>query len=52
MNDFAEVIRATVELMTVPFYIWGFEFNFWQLFLFTGFAGIVAWVIGKIISGD
>lgn len=52
MESFAETISKTIQVMSVPFYIWGFEFNFWQLFLFTGFAGIAAWAIGKIFSGD
>lgn len=51
MNDLIETFRVTVEMFNIPLEIWGFEFTFWQIFLFSGFGAIVAWLIGKIISG-
>ena len=51
MGDLALVFSAVVDIFKIEFTIYGFTLNFWQIFLFSGFAGIVAWLLGQFFSG-
>ena len=51
-DDFAALIAATVDIFKIPFTIFGFTISFWQIFLFSAFAGIVAWIIREVFLGD
>lgn len=48
LSDFGAVISATVQLFSVEFTIYGFTFSFWEVFLFSIAASIVAWFLGKL----
>lgn len=51
MTDVGALFSAVVELMSIEFTLYGFTFSMWQVFLFDIAAGIVAWIIGKILLG-
>lgn len=48
LSDFGAVITAAVQLFSMEFTLYGFTFSFWEVFLFSIAAGIVAWVLGKL----
>lgn len=52
ISDFGAMITATVQLFSLELTIYGFTFSFWQVFLFSIAAGIVAWILAQIFLGD
>lgn len=48
LSDFGSFISATVQLFSMEFTIYGFTFSFWEVFLFSIAAGIVAWILFKL----
>lgn len=45
MEDFKAFILAPVQIMKVPFTIWGFTLNFWDILIWSLIAGILIWLI-------
>lgn len=52
ISDVGAVFTAVVELFKIEFTLYGFTFSLWQVFLFDIAAGIVAWLIGKVLLDD
>ena len=50
MADFAAMIQAMVQLIQVPFTIWGFTLNFWDILIWTLVAGILVYVIVRFFN--
>lgn len=51
MEDFAALIRATVGIMQLPFTIWGFTLNFWDIMIWSLVAGIIIALIVRFFDG-
>ena len=51
MEFFAAVISGAVNIMKIDFSLYGFTFNFWQIFLWNIVAGIVLWIIFNLWGG-
>lgn len=45
MEDLAALFSANVDLMKIPFTIWGFTLSFWDIFLWSLIASIVLFVL-------
>lgn len=45
MEDLAALITLMVDLMKIPFTIWGFTLSFWDIMLSVGAGGIVIYLI-------
>ena len=45
MEDFAAVITYCVNIMKVPFTIWGFTLNLWDILIWSIVAGIIIYLI-------
>ena len=52
MEFIGQVFFKTIDAFKVPITIFGFTFSFWEVFCFIIVAGIVAYIIGGIFSGD
>ena len=52
LGDVAALLGAVVSLFQVPIVIYGFEFSLWQVFLFMGFGGVLAFVLREVFLGD
>lgn len=45
MNDLAAVFQAVFDILSIRFTIWGLEFSFLQIVLWSIVAGAVIWLI-------
>lgn len=52
MEVFGSLITSVVSLFKVQFTIFGFTLSYWQVYLFSGFGGIVAWILWRIFIDD
>ena len=46
------MITSTVDLFKLEFTLFGFTLSFWQVFLFSCVAGIVAWILWRIFIDE
>ncbi len=51
MDAFASALGAVVRVFQRPLTLYGFTFSWWEVFLFTIVASIVAIIIGGIFGG-
>ena len=52
MEDLAVLFNAVLSVFRYEFSIYGVTLSMWQVFLFSGFAGVVAWFIGRWFLND
>ena len=52
MEVFGLIFSKTMQIMTMPFEIFGFTLSLWNVFAFVFVADIVGWVIGEVVLGD
>ncbi len=52
MEYFAKLLSGTLSLFKLPVTIFGFTFSFWEVFCFVIVAGIIAYIIGGLFSGN
>lgn len=45
MEDLAEIIIGTRNLMDIPLEIWGFTFSFWDVLLWSIVVGVVIFLL-------
>lgn len=50
MADLRALIDTFVQVMKVPFVIWGFTLNFWDILLCLLVGGIIIYLIGRFLS--
>ena len=50
MSDFAAMIQAVVQLMQMPFTLWGFTLNFWDIMIWSLIAGIIIYLIVRFFQ--
>lgn len=51
MNDFQTIMQYAWNIMSIPITIYGFTFNYGQVYLFSLLGGLVAIAIFKILWG-
>lgn len=51
MEDIKRLFDAVIDLMKIPFTIYGFTISLWSIFVWVLVAGVVIWIIGKIFGG-
>lgn len=49
MDDFQLVISAVVQLMQMPFTIWGFTLTWWEIMLALLIGSLIIWFIGRFL---
>ena len=52
MEVFQSLISATLALFQIQFTLFGVTLSLWEVFLFSAFAGVVAWILGEVFLGD
>lgn len=52
MEQFGVLMETIYSAMQKTVIIYGHEFSFWQLYMFTLVGGIICWFIGDLINGD
>lgn len=52
MEIFGTVFGLCVSLLKIPFTIYGFTLDLWQVLLYAAVAAIVFWSIGQLLGGD
>ena len=52
MEIFGSILSVTLELFRHDINVFGFTFSFWEVFVFSLVAGVLAYVIGGFFSGD
>lgn len=50
MEDFAAVVQSTIQVMQIPFTLWGFTLNFWDIMIWTLIAGIILTLIVRFFN--
>lgn len=50
MEDFKALVQATVQIMQIPFTVWGFTLNFWDIMLWSLIAGIIFVLIVRFFN--
>ncbi|MCQ4807542.1 hypothetical protein NE626_12030 [Intestinimonas massiliensis] len=45
MEELAAVIALCVNILKMPFTIWGFTLNLWDILIWSLIAGIILWLI-------
>jgi hypothetical protein len=50
MDEFRTLTETVVEVMQIPFTVFGFEISFWQIWLFLIFGGLVITFIGRLFD--
>lgn len=50
MNDLAAILSAAVDLMRLPFTLYGFTFSFWDIMIWSAVAGIVVFLIWRFLQ--
>lgn len=48
MSDFGAVLSAVLDLLRLPFTLWGFSFTWFEVFAFSIVVGIVGWILCEI----
>lgn len=48
MEVFGQALLAGIRVMQIPFTLYGFTFNLWQIYFWTGFAAIILFIIFSI----
>ena len=51
METIASFLSVIVQGMSIPMNIYGFTFSFWDIFLWSIIAGVVVWIVGRVING-
>lgn len=51
METFGALINACVELMKIPFTIWGFTLSMWQITISVLLGGVIIGLIGGFFFG-
>lgn len=49
MEDLKALIDVFVQIMRIPFTIWGFTLNFWDILLCLLIGGVIIYVIGRFL---
>ena len=52
MEVIGAILASVVSIFKIQFTLYGFTLSFWQVFLFTGFGFIVAWILWRIFVDD
>lgn len=52
METFQALFTSTIELLKVEFTIFGFTLSMWDVFLWTGVAGLILSFVGGLIFHD
>lgn len=52
MELFQSLIACALDLFQIDFILWGVTFSFWEVFLYTGIAGVLVWFIGEVFLDD
>lgn len=52
MGILGEIIRSSMNIMSVEFEIWGYTLDLWQIFIFVVVIDVVAWVVWEVLLGD
>lgn len=50
MEDFKAMIQGAVQIMQIPFTIWGFTLNFWDIMIWSLIAGIILVLIVRFFN--
>lgn len=50
MDAFGALVQAVVQIMKLPFTIWGFTLNFWDIMIWSLIAGIVIYLIVRFFE--
>lgn len=50
MEDFKAMVGVFVQLMQLPFTLWGFTLNFWDIMIWTLIAGIIITLIVRFFN--
>ena len=50
MEDFSAMISSMVQIMKMPFTIWGFTLNFWDIMIWSLVAGILLVLIVRFFN--
>lgn len=51
MEDLQALISWFVQIMQIPFTIWGFELNFWDITLSLLIGSVIIYVIVRFFDG-
>lgn len=52
MEIVGSLFSRVLGLFQIEFSLLGFTFSFWQVFLWTAVAGIIARILGEVFFGD
>ncbi|MCI9403733.1 MAG: hypothetical protein HFF04_08690 [Oscillospiraceae bacterium] len=52
MEVFKAMFAATLSVFQVEFTLYGFTFSMWDVFLWTGVAGLILAFVGGLLSHD
>lgn len=50
MEDFAAMLALPVQLMQIPFTLYGFTLSFWDILLWGMVATVVLWIIWGVLK--
>lgn len=50
MEDLAATLAAAADLMRLSFTLYGFTFSFWDIMIWSAVAGIVIFVIWRLLQ--
>lgn len=49
MEDLKALFDALVQIMKVPFTLWGFTLNFWDILLCLLVGGVIIYLVGRFL---
>ena len=52
MEVIGSLFSAVLSLFQLEVNLYGFTFSFWQVFVWTTVAGIVAWILAEVFTGE
>jgi fatty acid desaturase len=50
VEELQAVIQVMVQIMQIPFTIWGFTLSFWDIMLALIIGGVVIYLIGRFLE--
>lgn len=52
MQNLIDLLAAIYNFMCEKHNLWGYDFSFWQVFVFTVVAGALFYVVGNLLNPD